>query len=116
VTARASAAGDTDVLSARLGYGDAACDLHVDRVSPLVPGVSGTVVVDREAYFFDDEGLRRLDPEAGTYRPVYERDAEPLATECRAFLHSLDAGVEPTTDGGFGVRVHRVLERLREGA
>jgi len=116
VTTSEAVTGTTDLLDCTLGYPGGQCDVYVDRLSPREPSTSGTVLVDGDAYVFDDDRLARFDPGTEGFETVYERDAEPLAAECRAFVDCVTEERTPITDGAFGVDVHRVLSELKAQA
>ena len=93
--------------------------LHPYKVQNLV------VVGDRKMASFDDvaetdklvlydQRIEWIDrqpvPRKGEGEPVAFEPAEPLATECRAFLESVATRTPPQTDGDNGVRVLRVLQ------
>jgi len=90
-------AGAVDLAGAGLG-------LVVIGVTRAVIAVVGTAIVTR---------LARLQQGEQAYATIYERDAEPLAAECRAFVDRVRGDRSPTTDGAFAVDVHRVLDRVR---
>jgi predicted dehydrogenase len=127
-----------DVAVLRLLYEDIGVEatLHLSWLHPQK--VRRTVVVGaHQMAVYDDLGVdervrlhhKSAEPPTGTdlrvsYRlghvvsPVVQ-GAEPLAVQDRQFVHSILAGVKPTSDGGSGLAVVRVLEAaqisLRQG-
>lgn len=88
-------------------------DVSVDRLSPEYRKTVTVITAAGEVLVWADDSLRLLDREAGEFEVVFEATKEPLEREAEAFLHSVETGESPTTDGEFGAAVNRTLDQIR---
>jgi predicted dehydrogenase len=73
----------------------------------------GKVTVYDKGFDEDSRGYGEyVTRSGGSFSPAVS-NVEPLRMECEHFIHCVQTGARPRSDGASGLRVVRVLERLQ---
>lgn len=108
-----SLAAGSDTFDATLSFGgDRRAGLTVNRCSAVESKALTVATAGGDTLCWSDRRLYRRDPASGDRVELDALAEEPLERECRAFVNCVADGVQPRTDGAFGVAVNRVLDRL----
>lgn len=105
--------GDRNIVSIDADFQETnCCRIELNRVSHTERKFVTAITETNDLFAWEGDNLWTLDPERSTFVETFTSDREPLKVECKTFLDYINSGKPPLTDGEFGARVTRMLDRI----